>query len=180
MKQNNMDYMNIPKEKFAFCNDANNLHDKRLETKPVGYFQDAMMRFARNKSSVIAAWIILFLVVFAIVAPLPNVNFDKINFGSFFKQTQIDENFVEQINSKKLNEYEVLIESTLYSKGYHNVDVKIDADKQSSTFKILKVNVDLSGLVLNDKNLNINKYDQIKAIVKSIVGVREEDILFYG
>ena len=118
--------------------------------------------------------------VFAIVSPLPNVNFDKINFGSFFKQTQIDENFVEQINSKKLNEYEVLIESTLYSKGYHNVDVKIDADKQSSTLKILKVNVDLSGLVLNDKNLNINKYDQIKAIVKSIVGVREEDTLFYG
>ena len=70
MKQNNMDYMNIPKEKFAFCNDSENLHDKRLETKPVGYFQDAMMRFARNKSSVIAAWIILLLVIFAIVAPI--------------------------------------------------------------------------------------------------------------
>lgn len=118
--------------------------------------------------------------VFAIVAPLPNVNLDKINFGSFFKQAQIDENFIERINSKKLNEYEILIESTLYSQGYHNVDIKIDADKQTSTLKILKVNVDLTGLVLNDKNLNINKYDQIKSIVKSIVGVREEDILFYG
>ena len=69
MTKNN-DYMNIPKEKFAFCNDAENLHDKRLETKPVGYFQDAMMRFARNKSSVTAAFIILLLVLFAIIAPI--------------------------------------------------------------------------------------------------------------
>ena len=70
MKQNNTDYMNIPKEKFAFCNDSENLHDKRLETKPVGYFQDAMMRFAKNKSSVTAAFIILLLVLFAIFAPI--------------------------------------------------------------------------------------------------------------
>lgn len=70
MTNNNMDYTNIPKEKFAFCNDNKDLHDKKLETKPVGYFQDAMMRFARNKSSVTAALIILLLVIFAIVAPI--------------------------------------------------------------------------------------------------------------
>ena len=63
MTQNNMDYTNIPKEKFVFCNDNKELHDKKLETKPVGYFQDAMMRFARNKSSVTAAIIILLLVL---------------------------------------------------------------------------------------------------------------------
>lgn len=70
MTQNNMDYTNIPKEKFVFCNDNKELHDKKLETKPVGYFQDAMMRFARNKSSVTAACIIFLLVLFAIFAPI--------------------------------------------------------------------------------------------------------------
>lgn len=70
MTNKNMDYTNIPKEKFAFCNDSKDLHDKKLETKPVGYFQDAMMRFARNKSSVTAGIIILLLVIFAIVAPI--------------------------------------------------------------------------------------------------------------
>lgn len=70
MTNNNMDYTNIPKEKFVFCNDNKELHDKKLETKPVGYFQDAMMRFARNKSSVTAAIIILLLVLFAIFAPI--------------------------------------------------------------------------------------------------------------
>lgn len=70
MAVNNNEYMNIPKEKFAFCNDNKDLHDKKLDTKPIGYFQDAMMRFARNKSSVTAAIIILLLVIFAIVAPI--------------------------------------------------------------------------------------------------------------
>ena len=49
------DYANLPKEKFEFYQREGDIHDKRLETKPVGYFKDAMRRFARNKSSVIAA-----------------------------------------------------------------------------------------------------------------------------
>ncbi|MBO5097330.1 MAG: ABC transporter permease [Agathobacter sp.] len=87
MKQNNIDYMNIPKEKFVFCNDSESLHDKRLETKPVGYFQDAMMRFARNKSSVTAAIIILLLVLFAIFAPiLGSTNYTKIPTDTMYLQ----------------------------------------------------------------------------------------------
>lgn len=69
MAQNKIDYTNIPKEKFVFCNNDKNIHDKRLETKPVGYFQDAMIRFSKNKSSVAAAIIILCLLLFAIVVP---------------------------------------------------------------------------------------------------------------
>lgn len=65
--------MDIPKEKFEFCNNET-LHDKPMETKPVGYLQDAMMRFARNKSSVAAAIIILFLVLFALFAPILGSN----------------------------------------------------------------------------------------------------------
>ena len=45
-------------------------HDKKLETKPVGYFKDAFRRFCKNKGSVIAAIIILLLVGFSIVGPL--------------------------------------------------------------------------------------------------------------
>ena len=59
----------IEKEKFEFCNNEI-LQDKPIETKPVGYFQDAMRRFAKNKSSVAAAVIILFLILFALFAPI--------------------------------------------------------------------------------------------------------------
>ena len=60
----------ISSEKFKFCADNTNLHDKKLETKPVTYFRDAFNRFCRNKGSILAAWVILFLVLFAIVGPM--------------------------------------------------------------------------------------------------------------
>ena len=70
----NYTYEPIPREKFEFKQLDANLHDKKLETKARGYFADAMIRFKKNKSSVIAAWIILFLVVFSILSPLISVN----------------------------------------------------------------------------------------------------------
>jgi len=63
-------YADIPAEKFAFANVGAHISDKKLETKPIGYFHDAFNRFRRNKSSVIAAIIIIILVLFALFAPL--------------------------------------------------------------------------------------------------------------
>lgn len=68
MKQ--MEYNNIPKEKFEFYKRDDSIRDKRLETKPIGYFRDAMGRFRRNKSSVVAAIIILLVILFAIFVPI--------------------------------------------------------------------------------------------------------------
>ena len=71
---NNNTYEHIPKEKFEFKQLDANLHDKKLETKSRSYFADAMIRFKKNKSSVVAAWIILFLVVFSILSPIISIN----------------------------------------------------------------------------------------------------------
>jgi oligopeptide transport system permease protein len=60
----------ISSEKFVFHTTEGNLHDNKLETKPVSYFQDALHRFAKNKASILATVIIALLVVFAIVAPI--------------------------------------------------------------------------------------------------------------
>ncbi len=46
-----------------------NLHDKKLETKPISWFRDAFNRFARNKASIFAGIVIIFLILFAILAP---------------------------------------------------------------------------------------------------------------
>ena len=64
------EYQNIPKEKFQFANQGEKLHDQKLSTKPIGYFKDAWIRFRKNKSSVIASFIIIILVIFAIVVPM--------------------------------------------------------------------------------------------------------------
>ena len=61
---------NIPAEKFRFANKADSLHDKKLDTKPISFIQDAWRRFRKNKGAVVGAVVISFLVLFAIVAPL--------------------------------------------------------------------------------------------------------------
>ncbi len=63
-------YEHIPAEKFEFCQLDVQLHDKKLSTKSRGYLADAMIRFKKNKSSVVAAWILLFLLIFAIFSPI--------------------------------------------------------------------------------------------------------------
>ena len=65
-----MEFERIPKEKFEFAQLDKNIHDKKLETKTRGFFADAMIRFKKNKSSVVAAYILLFLIIFAFVSPL--------------------------------------------------------------------------------------------------------------
>ena len=63
-------YEHIPQEKFEFAQLDAKIHDTKFETKARGYFADAFIRFKKNKSSVVAAIIIIFLVIFAILAPI--------------------------------------------------------------------------------------------------------------
>ena len=59
----------ISSEKFVFRSQDERLHDKKLETKPVSYFRDAFNRFAKNKGSIVATFIIGIIILFAIIAP---------------------------------------------------------------------------------------------------------------
>ena len=70
----NTQYEHIPQEMFEFQQINEKIHDKKLETKSRGYFADAMIRFKKNKSSVVAAWILLLLVLFSIVSPMVSGN----------------------------------------------------------------------------------------------------------
>ncbi|MBO4836708.1 MAG: ABC transporter permease [Clostridia bacterium] len=71
MMENNMNrnIPAIPAEKFQFVQKEERIHDERLQTKAIGYFGDAWIRFRRNKSAVVAFFLILILLLFAIVVP---------------------------------------------------------------------------------------------------------------
>ncbi|MBO2516267.1 MAG: hypothetical protein CW338_03190, partial [Clostridiales bacterium] len=63
-------YIEIPAEKFAFAQRDEKIHDKKIATKPVGYFKDAWRRFRKNKSAVVAFVLIMILVMFSIFVPV--------------------------------------------------------------------------------------------------------------
>lgn len=60
----------IPAEKFKLVGVDAKLHDRKFETKQVSYFRDAFNRFCKNKSSVVAAIIILCLVLYSVFVPM--------------------------------------------------------------------------------------------------------------
>ena len=62
-------YPEIPKEKFKFVQKDERIHDEKLQTKSVSYLGDAWLRFRKNKSSVVAFCLIVFLLLFAIITP---------------------------------------------------------------------------------------------------------------
>ena len=55
MQNNNMEFEHIPQEKFEFAQLDAKIHDKKFDTKTRSFFADALLRFKKNKSSVIAA-----------------------------------------------------------------------------------------------------------------------------
>ena len=124
-------YENIPQEKFELASNEDRFHDKKIETKSIGYFKDAFLRFSKNKASIIAACIVLLLVLFAIIGPfcfhknyidayatdidlkcykelVPKIGFLE---GTGF----LDGTKVEEINDAKYNKYLYMYEETGYN-----------------------------------------------------------------
>ncbi|MBE6569038.1 MAG: ABC transporter permease [Ruminococcaceae bacterium] len=82
----------ISAEKFVFHSTEENLHDKKLETKPVTYFRDALNRFARNKASILAFAIIIVLVLFAIIGPIVTpftVSYEDVNYAYVLPRNEL-------------------------------------------------------------------------------------------
>lgn len=70
MKPEEVKNLNLPKGSFEMVQKNERLNDKAFETEPISYFQDAMKRFRKNRASVVAAWIILVLFLYAIIVPI--------------------------------------------------------------------------------------------------------------
>lgn len=65
-----IDNNNLSKEKFVLVQQDEVLYDEGLKTKSIGYYKDAWIRFKKNKASVAASIILIFLVIMAIIGPL--------------------------------------------------------------------------------------------------------------
>lgn len=55
---------------FEFVQVDEKIFDKKFETKPIGYFKDAMIRFTKNKTNVAASIILGILIFLSIIVPI--------------------------------------------------------------------------------------------------------------
>jgi oligopeptide transport system permease protein len=63
---------------FEYVQLDSSIHDQKFKTKPTTYFKDALKRFAKNKSSLVATGIMAILVLTAICVPIfDHNNIDK-------------------------------------------------------------------------------------------------------
>jgi oligopeptide transport system permease protein len=58
------------KSSFSFVGKERRLYDQPIEGKPISYFQDAMIRFSKNKANVTAAVVLGLLILLSIVVPI--------------------------------------------------------------------------------------------------------------
>ena len=80
----------IPAEKFAFVRMNERIHDEKIQTKSIGYFKDAWLRFVHDKSAVVAFILIVMTVIFAVVVPF--ISHYDVSFRSGYYKTVLPRN----------------------------------------------------------------------------------------
>ncbi len=68
---------------FEFAQKDEKIHDLKFDTKPVGYFKDAWMRFRKSKAAVVGAIAILMVVAYAILTPMVNKHSASYSDGTY-------------------------------------------------------------------------------------------------
>ncbi len=68
---------------FEFAQKDEKIHDLKFDTKPVGYFKDAWMRFRKSKAAVAGAIAILLVVAYAILTPMVNKHSASYSDGTY-------------------------------------------------------------------------------------------------
>ncbi len=65
-----MKNIKIDASEFQFVQAEQKIYDKKFETKPIGYFKDAMIRFSKNRTNVVASAILFTIITLAIFIPI--------------------------------------------------------------------------------------------------------------
>ena len=64
----------ITKDDFVLTQVDSTVHEQKFQTKPTTFLKDSLKRFSKNKSSVVAAYILGALLILSFAVPLSVVN----------------------------------------------------------------------------------------------------------
>ena len=117
--------------------------------------------------------------IFIIISPLNKIDISNIYSSIFTTKIEIDSEFIEKRKEEILEEYETEIIKNLEENGYFQIKISLDIEKNENDFKIKAIFVDIREMVLKTESLNINKYTNIMAIIKNIIKVDDNKIIFY-
>lgn len=68
----NLNNIKVNKEDFEFVQLDHDIKDEKFQGEAIGFFKDAMLRFKKNKASIVAAWFIVIIIFMAIFGPAMN------------------------------------------------------------------------------------------------------------
>ena len=121
-----------------------------------------------------------FVIILVVITPLPELLNKDFDTSTMFSNSQIvlQEDYIYQLNRDKLTMLETSIENTLDSNGYKNIDVSISANIFVIEMKIETIFVDLTNLVIQQNNENINIKKEVVECITSIVNISKENIVF--
>lgn len=119
------------------------------------------------------------VLMFVIVSPLPKFFNKNLTIDTSYEY-QLEEGFLEKMNSRKLENYKIAILKKLETKGLMGFDIRFDADVTNSDLKIKKVYIDATNFVLNDIDEHINISDTIVDTVLSIVDIDSREVYIDG
>lgn len=183
--ENQFDMDKIPAEKFEFAQLDEKIHDQKFETKPIGYFMDAWLRFKKNKGSIAGALIIMVIVMYAVIVPFVS-NYDlsysdgtykklkpKIEWLSFMET--FDGGYDQKINDKYLAYYMAMAigAEDIEDKGYsyeqaeesvYNPIISLGEEEKSGRTTYREARLD-SYMTVGFKYMSVTKekYDRIVA-----------------
>ena len=124
--------------------------------------------------------IFAFIVVFVIISPIPSLLNKEFSVDDIFEEDAIviQEDFIYQINSDRLENVENMIKFDLKEQGVENVEIILSANIFTNEMVVDAVFVDLSQVVLNEKTEHIDINELVAKSILKYVSVKKDNIVF--
>lgn len=151
----------IPAEKFTFVQHDKKIYDTKLETKPIGYFKDAWLRFRKDKSAVIAMWLIIILLLFAII--VPEVSEFDVLFRDGYYKTMLPKN----AHFEGTGFWDGTSRSTETQAGYDYLNAIGQETGRNTIVELYKTSTDEKGAALYD--VRIDGYNRVGFVYLNLI-----------
>ena len=118
-------------------------------------------------------------IVAVIISPVVKFLSNKNDFKLDYNNYEIDQELVQYIYKKRVENEEKKIEQHVQSEGFEGIDIVLDFSINNNEIEYNSCNINLENLVISADKQHINKYEFIKNLVIDYTNLTKEEILIY-